>query len=101
MSQEYQSYSEVKARLDEIVSAVDSEELSLDDALALYEEAVKLGMRTVSMIEEDAAARVEAQQAEGEEEGQQAGEEPAAETADAAPEAAPEAAFEGEANQSV
>lgn len=61
MSQEYQSYSEVKARLDEIVSAVDSEDLPLDDALALYEEAVKLGMRTVSLIEEDAAARVEAQ----------------------------------------
>lgn len=45
-------FGEVKARLDEIVEAVSSEDISLDDALELYEEAVKLGMRASSLLEE-------------------------------------------------
>lgn len=45
-------FGEVKARLDEIVEAVSSEDISLDDALELYEEAVRLGMRASSLLEE-------------------------------------------------
>lgn len=45
--------SEVKARLDEIVEAVSDDSLPLDDALAYYEEAVKLGMKASEMMEAD------------------------------------------------
>ena len=41
----------VRERLDQIAKAVDDEGISLDDALALYEEAVKLGMRASELIE--------------------------------------------------
>lgn len=45
-------FGKVKARLDEIVEAVSAEDISLDDALELYEEAVKLGMKASSLLEE-------------------------------------------------
>lgn len=38
-----ESFEEVKKRLDEIVDAVADDDLPLDDALKLYEEAVQLG----------------------------------------------------------
>lgn len=38
------SYDQVRDRLDEIVEAVSAPGISLDEALALYEEAVKLGL---------------------------------------------------------
>lgn len=47
------SYEEVKQRLDQIFEDVKSEDVSLDDALALYEEAVKLGLRASELIEDD------------------------------------------------
>lgn len=50
------NFEEVKARLDEIVDAVSDDEISLDNALDLYEEAVKLGMQVSSVLEEDIAA---------------------------------------------
>ena len=43
----------VKARLDSIVEAVSDEDISLDDALAYYEEAVKLGMKASEIMEAD------------------------------------------------
>ena len=46
-------YSQLKERLDQIVEAVNDEDISLDDALALYEEAVKLGSKASALIEED------------------------------------------------
>lgn len=52
-NQNKESFNEVKTRLDEIVEAVSDEDISLDDALCLYEEAVKLGMRATSLLEED------------------------------------------------
>lgn len=61
----------VKARLDEIVEAVDDDDLALDDALAYYEEAVKLGMKASEMIEADIIGK---DQAEDEEELGQIGE---------------------------
>lgn len=43
-----ESFEEVKRRLDEIVDAVADDDLPLDDALKLYEEAVQLGLRASS-----------------------------------------------------
>jgi exodeoxyribonuclease VII small subunit len=47
------TYQEVKARLDEIVEAVQDEGLPLSSAIDLYEEAVSLGMRLSGMLEQD------------------------------------------------
>lgn len=43
----------VKARLDEIVAAVGDDGLPLDEALALYEEAVSLGLRASDLLEQN------------------------------------------------
>ena len=43
----------VKSRLDAIVDAVSDDTISLDDALAYYEEAVKLGMKASEIMEAD------------------------------------------------
>ena len=58
----YDTFDAVKSRLDEIVDAVGDEELPLDDALALYEEAVGLGLRASDLLEQN----IEAQRAEDE-----------------------------------
>lgn len=52
-----ESFEDVKMRLDEIVEAVSSEDISLDDALKLYEEAVELGLVASSLLEENLEAR--------------------------------------------
>ena len=44
-------FESVKARLAEIADAVDDEELALDDALDLYEEAVALGLKASDLLE--------------------------------------------------
>lgn len=44
-------FESVKTRLAEIAEAVDDENLSLDDALALYEEAVALGLQASDLLE--------------------------------------------------
>lgn len=51
-----ESFEEVKTRLDEIVEAVSSDDISLDDALKLYEEAVELGLVASSLLEENLEA---------------------------------------------
>jgi|GEM_PF-4879328 len=48
-----QTYASVKERLDEIVESVADENISLDDALGLYEEAVQLGLKVSNLLEED------------------------------------------------
>lgn len=48
------SYGQVRDRLDEIVEAVNAPGISLDEALALYEEAVKLGLSACDLSEEGA-----------------------------------------------
>ena len=53
----YASFDQVKARLDEIVDAVGSSEMPLDEALSLYEEAVGLGLRASELLEENTEAR--------------------------------------------
>ncbi len=59
--QAYASYADVKQRLDEIVEAVSDNDLALDAALALYEEAVKLGLVASNLIEQDAREHADAQ----------------------------------------
>lgn len=54
----YDSFEAVKTRLDEIVDAVSDDDLALDDALALYEEALGLGLRASDLLEDN----IEAQQ---------------------------------------
>ena len=44
-------FESVKNRLAEIAEAVDDENLSLDDALDLYEEAVSLGLKASDLLE--------------------------------------------------
>ena len=53
MTDAYETYDDVRARLDEIVDAVSDDELALDDALALYEEAVGLGLRASDLLEDN------------------------------------------------
>lgn len=50
----YETFDQVKARLDEIVEAVNAEGTTLDEALSLYEEAVKLGLSACDLSEEGA-----------------------------------------------
>lgn len=57
-SQAPQTFEDIKARLDEIVAAVSDEELPLDEALSLYEEAVGIGLTASRIVEEGIAAEV-------------------------------------------
>lgn len=53
------SYDQVRDRLDEIVEAVSAPGISLAEALALYEEAVKLGLSACDLSEEGAEELLE------------------------------------------
>lgn len=71
-----QSYESIKKRLDDIVEAVGDENIPMDDALKLYEEAVRLGLQASRIMEQgiaqnNAAAADEGEAAEG---GMQSGE---------------------------
>lgn len=45
-------FASIKGRLDEIVEAVNDDSISLDAALDLYEEAIALGTKATSLLEE-------------------------------------------------
>lgn len=75
----YDTFDAVKARLDEIVDAVSDDSLALDDALALYEEAVGLGLRASDLLEDG----IEAQQADDEDAELEAASEGSSDTEDA------------------
>lgn len=47
------TFEDVHERLSEIVDEVTAEDISLDDALKLYEEAVKLGLSACDLSEQD------------------------------------------------
>ena len=64
MTDAYETYDDVRARLDEIVDEVNAEGVGLDDALALYEEAVKLGLLACDLSEEDALALMDSSDGE-------------------------------------
>lgn len=53
MSDMPQDFEAMKTRLDEIAEEVSAEGISLDEALALYEEAVKLGLAACDVSEAD------------------------------------------------
>lgn len=91
------SFDEVRARLDEIVEEVGAEGITLDEALSLYEEAVKLGLAACDLSEQDAlsaAGMLDEQAAAAGEDATDAQAEPdaAAPSAPAAPEATADAA---------
>lgn len=73
---EYGSYSEVRARLDEIVTEVRKKDLSLEKSLDLYEEAIKLGNRAAELVDKPEFSAEELERA-GSEEEDQGGEPPA------------------------
>lgn len=79
------TFEDVHGRLAEIVDAVSDADISLDDALKLYEEAVKLGLSACDLSEQDLDAFMAAEEPEAEEAGDAAAptdEEAAAQTAD-------------------
>lgn len=45
------SFADIRDRLEEIASRVRSDDVPLDDALDLYDEAVKLGMKATELLE--------------------------------------------------
>ncbi len=55
MNNEHGSFEEIQNRLQEIVDAVSDDTLPLDAALSLYEEAVQLGLRASTLLEEGIA----------------------------------------------
>lgn len=57
-----QSFEDIKLRLDQIVAAVSDEELPLEEALSLYEEAVGIGLAASRIVEEGIAANNDAAQ---------------------------------------
>lgn len=81
-----EGFDALKARLDEIVEEVSSDDISLDDALALYEEAVSIGIAAcdaseLDIPEEEADEEAAEESAEGAEDAADAA--VAAESADA------------------
>ena len=62
---ELHDFEAVQERLDQIVKAVTDDELPLDDALDLYEEAVALGMRASELLEDGIAVDEDALAADG------------------------------------
>ncbi len=65
------TFEDMQQRLEQIVDEVAAEDISLDDALKLYEEAVKLGLAACDLSETDveaylAASSAQAEEAEGE-----------------------------------
>lgn len=63
MNETNATFEDVKTRLDEIVDAVNVDGISLDAALDLYEEAVKLGMQASTLLEEGIAVQPEESEA--------------------------------------
>ena len=65
MEQNQGNFEDVRTRLEEIVDEVNAEDISLDDALKLYEEAVKLGLSACELSESDIFPQDEAAEDEG------------------------------------
>ncbi len=52
-AESYDNFSAIKERLDLIVDQVSADDMPLEQALSLYEEAVKLGVRVSALIEDN------------------------------------------------
>ena len=77
------TFEDMQQRLEQIVDEVAAEDISLDDALALYEEAVKLGLAACDLSETDVEAYLAASSAHEEEAGVVSAEGEDAQSADA------------------
>ena len=80
-------FQQLKSRLEQIAAAVDGDDVSLDEALDLYEEAVGLGLQAINLLDVDITAQEE-QQARMLEEGADALVDAPADAADVAVDAA-------------
>lgn len=85
MGAEGANFESVQERLNQIVDEVSAEDISLDDALKLYEEAVKLGLSACDLSEQDVDAFLATVEPEGEAEPASADEPEAAALADPDP----------------
>lgn len=83
------TFEDMQARLEEIADEVSAEDVSLDDALALYEEAVKLGLAACDLSETDVEAYLAASSTAAEEEEAPVENQPTAESPAADDAAAP------------
>lgn len=54
-------FHQLKSRLEQIAAAVDGDDVSLDEALDLYEEAVGLGLQAINLLDVDITAQEEQQ----------------------------------------
>lgn len=88
------TFEDMQARLEEIADEVSAEDISLDDALALYEEAVKLGLAACDLSETDVEAYLAASSADAADDGAEEAPEAAEPAADAEAPAGAEAADE-------
>lgn len=75
---EGRTFEGVHERLSQIVDEVSAEDISLDDALKLYEEAVKLGLSACDLSEQDIEAHLAAAEGEPGAEAPASGDAPAA-----------------------
>ncbi len=62
----HNSFDDITARLDEIVSTVRSKDTSLERSLDLFDEAIKLGSQAVDMVDQFELSSREAEQLEQE-----------------------------------
>lgn len=58
------SFEESKERLEEIASLVEDADMPLDEALALFEEAVTVGLHACEMSEQDIKLEVQGEEAD-------------------------------------
>ena len=65
-AESYETFPEIKERLDWIVDQVSRDDIPLEEALSLYEEAVKLGARVSALIEDAQGEDEETAAPEGE-----------------------------------
>lgn len=60
-----EAFTQIRDRLDEIATQVRGDDMPLDDALDLYDEAVKLGMKATELLETLDASDSDAPSSEG------------------------------------
>lgn len=85
----YGSFSEVRDRLDEIVTQVRKKDLSLEKSLDLYEEAIKLTQRAAELVDKPDFSDEELMSASGQAAPQQSDDSPQASETDAQGDQAP------------
>lgn len=84
MTAQLDSFEAVRTRLEQIVDEVNAEGITLDEALSLYEEAVKLGLSACDLSEQDALEAAAAQERAAAETGNPSGADAQDDASDAA-----------------